>query len=199
MNPILIAALSLLGIIALIIGYIITEDFWNVHYLKKDWYRCVFKGKNKKMRPVWLKPDRTDASGMLFVHYKGGTYPIEEEAQVTSGTFNVPTLYFLEGVFTPLILAATESEIKDKVSKIKAKGHYSPEQIEAMRKWHIFTDIMNAIDEDPISQTWMLAIICGVVILSCAALYYVLGNRIDDAVFPLLPTPIPTPVLGSGS
>lgn len=199
MNPIILSAIGLLIIIVLIVGFIITEDFWNVHFLKKDWYRCVFKGKNKKMRPVWLKPDKTDASGLVFVHYKNGSYPVEEEAQVTSGTYNVPTLYFLEGTFSPLILAISPDDLDTKVKKIRAKGRYSPEQIEAMRKWHIFTDIMNATNEDLISQPWMIAIVCGVVVLSSAALYYVLGNKIDEAVLPLLPTPIPTLVLGSAN
>lgn len=185
MSPIQIAAVALLALITMVVGFFLTEDFWNVHFLKKDWVRCIFRNPSRKMKGLWLKPSPQDGSGVTVVTYKNGEYPIEAKCKNESGFFNVPTYYFIEGVFTGIELAGPKNTV-------------SAQQIKNMRKWHIFTDIMNAVDVSPISQTWMLVILAGLIIISAAVLYYVLGNKIEDTILPLIPV-TPTPFLGSSN
>lgn len=191
-----ITILSLIGFIGLIGAiclYKMTEEFWTVHYWKRGQVQAKIRipGINDVVTE-WCKIEQAEDKSNV-IHYNGGTYLLLKGFKHEVGRFKIPTYYFTEGNPNPALLG---SEVEETAT--------SARQIEAMRKWHTISDIMNSLHEDALSQSMMIAIVAGLVLLGSVGSYFAINHsvskKITEAVAPLYPTPTPTgiPLNGIG-
>ncbi len=165
---------------------------------RKD-VRGIIRGKARNLSSMWYKPIQVEGKGWV-IQYMDGDYHVFDDYIHYLGRWKMPTLYYVEGDPMPSLIGekilVTRNGEENNLTLIarieKQLSEKSSLEFKRVRGWHVFTDIMNALVEEKLSQMMLVAIVAFLIIIGSVVSYFAITHKIEGTIeartAPLYPT-----------